>query len=161
VLPHERGELESQIRTLLREANAESWVQLEVGDLHRSLARARGAAFSVSGTVLIDLVHHRLPTVVVYRLGNGRQAWLAQHVLTAPWFASPNLLAGREVFPEFCFAGDGPTGEIDAALERALSDPSWRRSVRLALDGVAARLGPAGACRRAARAVLAAAGGRR
>jgi lipid-A-disaccharide synthase len=153
VLPHANAELEPRIRGHLRAAGAEAWVRVEFSDLHTALASAR-AAFSVSGTVLLDLLHHRLPTVVVYRLGNRFEAWLSSRLLTAPWFASINLLAAREVVPELCFAGEGPLERAVGLLERALFDEAWRSECLHGLDVAAERLGHAGACARAAEQVL-------
>jgi lipid-A-disaccharide synthase len=127
--------------------------RLEIGDLHGGLAGAR-AALSVSGTILIDLLHQRLPTVVVYRVEHQREVWMARHLLTLPWFASPNLLAGEEVLPEFCFRGEGPVAAIDAALWRCFEDEGPRSRLRTGLVRAARRLGPAGASERAARHAL-------
>ncbi len=153
VLPHDRPELSARIRGHLKNAGAD-WVRLETGDFHGSLARAH-AALTVSGTVLLDLLHHRLPAVVVYRLGGGLSTWLAHRFLTVPWFSSVNLLAGEEVYPEFGFHGGGPREAVAAALVRAFEDAEWRARCRRGLDEAARRLGPPGAARRAARHALA------
>lgn len=128
------------------------------GALHDRLASAR-AALSVSGTVLIDLLHHRLPTVVLYRLEGRRGTWMYENLLTAPYFASVNLLAGRELLPELCFHGDGPLDEADSLLERALFHEDWRRDCVVGLDQASSRLGPPGAVERAASHALAVAAG--
>ncbi|MCC6408210.1 MAG: hypothetical protein IT453_13690 [Planctomycetes bacterium] len=158
IVPHERRELGPRIEALVRDALVATpelapRVRVELGDLHGSLGRAK-AAFSVSGTALLDLLHHRLPTVVIYRLAHRREIWMSRRFLTAPYFASINLLAAREVCPEFCFVGDGPRAEVAAAVRRALVDPAWRETCRGGLELARERLGPAGACRRAARALL-------
>jgi lipid-A-disaccharide synthase len=149
----ERAERELALE-IVRRAGAAGWARVEAGDLHAVLTRA-SAAFSVSGTILVDVAHHRLPAVVVYRLANAPAAWLARRLLTAPWFASVNLVAAREVYPEFSFAGDGPMSDIVFALKRAHGDREWRARCIDALDEVARRLQPPGACGRAAREVLA------
>lgn len=137
------------IESLIARANSNARTTLHRGALHDRLRGAR-AAFSVSGTVLLDLLHHRLPTVVLYRLESRRVAWMGRNFLTAPWFSSINLLAGREVVPEFSFCGDGPRTEVRAALCSALDDDRARAKLRMGLDYAAKRLGPAGAARRAA-----------
>lgn len=142
------------LRTLVRDAGAEDWVRIDLGDLHRSLAQAR-AALSVSGTVLLDLLHHRIPTAVVYRLDRRISAALSRRFLTVPWFSSINLLAGHEVVPEACFAGSGPLIEYAEFLGRALTDDGFRARIQADLELAVARLGPAGAPRRAARHALA------
>lgn len=135
-------------------AGAGAWARLEVGDIHGNLRNAR-AALSVSGTVLLDLLHHRLPAVAIYRVASRRDELLYRHGLATPYFASVNLLAAREVYPEFCFRGPGPLEEVVAALEAIWGDDERRRSVATGLDLAARRLGPPGACRRAALHALA------
>ena len=71
-----------------------------------------------------------------------------------PWFSSVNLLADREVFPEFTFAGEGPVEEVCGLLLRCYKDEEWRRSCGRGLEAAAAALGPAGAASRAAGHVL-------
>src|SRR4030095_1376295 len=118
-----------------------------VGELHATLASAR-AALSVSGTILIDLLHQRLPAVVVYRVRHVHETWMARTLLTLPWFASPNLLAAHEVLEEFCFHGEGPPA-IHAALARCFDDASWRERCVRGLERAAERLRPPGPSGRA------------
>jgi lipid-A-disaccharide synthase len=150
---HERRELREPLEAAVESAGARGWARVETGDLHGSLALAR-SALSVSGTVLLDLLHHRLPAVVVYRLPSSRAAWASRRFLTVPWFSSVNLLAGRELYPEFCFHGQGPSDRVDAALERTYRDEAWRAECAAGLEIAAERLGPAGACARAAAQIL-------
>jgi lipid-A-disaccharide synthase len=154
VVAHEDRELESTLAAQIDRAGAREFARVETGDLHATLSRAR-AAFSVSGTVLIDLLHHRLPSVVIYRLENARTEWMSRHLLTVPWFSSVNLLAAREVYPEFCFHGAGPVEAVTAALARCYGDADWRATCRAGLELARARLGPAGAADRAASQALA------
>jgi len=142
-----------QLERLIAEHGAGLDVVLARGELHAELAQAR-AALSVSGTILLDLLHHRLPTVVIYRLASRREAWLGRQLVTTPWFAVTNLLAGRELLPEFGFGGPGEPERVAEALVRAFGDAHWRRECLAGLDEAARRLGPAGAARRAAREVL-------
>lgn len=153
VLPHESSQRRAELEAQLSSAGARTWVRLALGDLHAELARAR-AAFSVSGTVLIDLLHHRLPTAVVYRVGSALASHAAPHLLTVPWFSSVNLLARAPVYWEACFHGTGPRAECLAHLERALFDSSFRTRNVAELEIAAARLGPSGASARAARHLL-------
>ncbi len=152
VIPQKESAVARLAGEIVRRKSAESWVRVEE-ELHPWLARSK-AALSVSGTVLLDLLHHRLPAVVVYRLANARQEWLQRHFLTSPWFASVNLLAGSEVYPEFCFAGEGPIERVAAAVIRGFEDEDWRARCRWKLEIAARRLGPPGATERAARHAL-------
>jgi lipid-A-disaccharide synthase len=155
VLPHARSELAERLARHVAAAGAGAWAAVSAADpLHATLAGST-AALSVSGTILLDLLHHRVPAVVVYRVGGPVRAALGRRLLTVPWFASVNLLAGREVYPEFGFHGAGPRTGVVAALERALVDEAWRAECRAGMEVAAARLGPPGAVERAAAFALA------
>jgi len=153
VVAHEDPAFEARLDAIVKRSGVPG-VKLALGDLHGTLAGAR-AAFSVSGTVLIDLLHHRLPAVVLYRLGSAREEWLGRHFLSVPWFSSVNLLADAECYPEFSFHGQGPRAEVGAALVRCYNDEPWRKLCATRLELAAGRLGSPGACARAARHVLA------
>ncbi len=87
--------------------------ELEVAVLEgkaSDVARVARAAISVSGTANLELLHYQCPTVVVYQLTRG-QEWLKNRLLTTPWISLINILAGREVCPEYCVAGD-PTEAV-------------------------------------------------
>ncbi|MEM9381696.1 MAG: hypothetical protein AAGB93_17200 [Planctomycetota bacterium] len=129
-------------------------VRIAVGGFHDELARAR-AAIAASGTVVTDLLHHRLPTIVIYRTTKRREDWLYRYVVMTPYFASTNLLAGREVLPEHCFLGEGPRATIAAEIADAFSDEKRRARYAADLEFAAERLGPAGALDRAAAHALA------
>ena len=125
-----RGAGAAAASRLVDEAGASDWVQSRVGQACTQLAGARAhSAFSVSGTVLLDLLHHRLArrwSCTGYR--TGARAGPTVHFLTAPYFASVNLLAGRDqAYPEFCFHGEGPRDAVRAAL---LQLPHATRPVR-------------------------------
>jgi lipid A disaccharide synthetase len=145
----ENVEHRGRIAEIVARERASERVEIETGELHASLRRA-SAALSVSGTVLLDLLHHRLPSVCIYRVAKARDTLAYRTLLTTPWFASINLLAAREVVPEHCFRGRGPQGEVVEQLVGLLSDPERRRAALRGLELAADRLGPAGACRRAA-----------
>lgn len=154
VIPCARREIAEVARAEIARAGATGFARAATGDLHGVLRNAR-AAFSVSGTILLDLLHHEIPTVVVYRLGSRFAADGKAHLLTAPWFSVVNLLAGREVLPEFAFEGDGPVETVRAALRDLWSDDAVRARCRSGLAQAHRRLGPPGATRRAAAHALA------
>jgi len=150
-LPHSRTELDPLFEELF--AASPAVVRRVHGPLHEELAKG-SAAFIVSGTVVLDLLPHRLPAVVLYRLKSRLQGWMRRRLLSVPWFTSVNLLANVEVHPEFAFHGDGPAVEVGAALARALADAPWRAENLAGQEVAAERLGPPGAVKRAADAVL-------
>ena len=64
----------------------------------------------------------------------------------------PNLLAGREIIPEF--VQDAATGpNLATAAIALLRDPVQRAEMRVELEEVILRLGPPGANVRAAKAI--------
>jgi len=69
------------------------------------------------------------------------------------YLAMPNLLADQELFPEF--VQDNATAEnIAGAILKLLRDPRRNAIVKSKLTEVIGMLGPSGASRRAAQAIL-------
>lgn len=144
---------EARIKALLE---GHPGVDFRIGDLHTELAQGR-VALAVSGTVLTDLLHHRMPACAVYRDTAGWKARLVDALLTCGSFASTNLVAGKALLPEHCFSGDGPKAEVARWLVSAWDDPSLRQEQAAGLELAAERMGPPGAAERAASFVLRAA----
>ncbi|HEX4592372.1 MAG TPA: lipid-A-disaccharide synthetase, partial [Gemmataceae bacterium] len=111
---------------------------------------------AVSGSVGLELLHHGTPTVVVYRV-NPLYRWISRRALRIPHISLVNLLAGRELFPEFLTSGD-PSEAVAAQLLRWLTDAAAAGRVRADLAELRERVGRPGACRRAAEAIVEIAG---
>lgn len=113
------------------------------------------AALAASGTVALELGVAGVPTVVAYRFA-GVVGLLSPSLLRVPFVSLVNLIAGREVQPEFlqrrCRAS-----EILPAVERLLSDPEARAAQRVGCRGVVEALTPpeGSPSRAAARRILA------
>jgi lipid-A-disaccharide synthase len=128
-------------------------ITLTVGDLHETLASCRGA-LAVSGTVLTDLLFHRIPAVVIYRDPGGWKGHVVDKLLTTGMFASTNLIAGKRVINEYCFGEQGPLEQVALDIQNLnRAGPERERCIQ-ELERVSQRLGPAGACQRAASAIL-------
>jgi lipid-A-disaccharide synthase len=118
--------------------------------------RGANVALAASGTVALELAVAGVPTVVAYRL-SGIGSFLDPKWLRVPFVSLVNLIAGREVQPEYlqrrCRSAD-----ILPAVERLLSDPAARQAQRDGAAGVVAALTPPEGTpsQAAARAVLAA-----
>jgi lipid-A-disaccharide synthase len=95
---------------------------------------------------------------VVYRVNPLYRA-ISRAVLNVPHISIVNLLAGRELLPEFLTSHE-PSAEVAARLLGWLNDPAAAEAVRTELTALRERAGQPGACRRAAEAI-AALGGRR
>ena len=136
------------IEEICQETHGGEKPRLVIGGLHEHLTEAR-AAFAVSGTILTDILHHRLPAVVIYRVSRRLETWAYRNLLTSPFFASTNLLAGREVLPEHAFRGRGPLDKVSIQIAEAFGDDAVRAQYAEGLAEAAKRLGPAGAIDRA------------
>jgi len=150
-LPHSRTDLDAVFDELLAASPAR--VERVRGPLHEELARG-SAAFVVSGTVVLDLLPHKLPAVVVYTLKSKLQRWMGDRLLSVPFFTSVNLLANREVHPEFAIYEGQPEVPVEDALARALLSTDWRAENLAGQLEAERRLGPPGAVARAASAVI-------
>jgi lipid-A-disaccharide synthase len=121
--------------------------EVHVGRTPEIIALA-DACVSVSGSVSLELLARRVPTVVVYRI-NPLYVCLRRFVLNVPYVSLVNLLAGRDLYPEYVTSSDDPTGPA-GHLIRWLGDPSGAVQLRSRLGDVLARVGQPGACARAA-----------
>ncbi|NOY44432.1 MAG: lipid-A-disaccharide synthase [Deltaproteobacteria bacterium] len=101
---------------------------------------------AASGTAALECALVGVPTVVVYRV-NPLTYWLGRLLVRVPFVALPNLIAGREVVPEFV---QRPVGEVVRASVRLLEDEGARARMIEGLDEVRRKVGEPGAARRAA-----------
>jgi lipid-A-disaccharide synthase len=88
------------------------------------IARVSKAAITVSGTATLELLHYDCPMVIVYQLTPARE-WLKNRLLTTQWVALVNVLAQREICPEYVVAKDVSDQVAEDAL--ALLRPGRRR----------------------------------
>lgn len=109
-------------------------------------------AIVASGTVTVQAALHGCPMVVVYRVGPLTYT-LGKPLVHVDTYAMVNLIAGTRVVPELIQDGFTPETAAAEAL-RVLTDPVHAAKVRADLMAVRARLGSAGASRRAAEAVI-------
>ncbi len=111
------------------------------------------ACAAVSGSVSLELLYQQKPSVVVYRIG-----WLDLQVcrrfMTSPYISLVNLLAGKELFPEFL--SDRCEAEaISRHLLGWLNDRPAYETVRAELAALRDRVAQPGACDRVAQHLLA------
>ena len=124
------------------------------GETDAVLASA-DVAILASGTVTVQAALHGCPMVVVYRVGPLTYT-LGKPLVHVDTYAMVNLIAGSRVVPELIQQDFTPDAAAGEAL-RVLTDPQHAARVQADLAAVRARLGTAGASRRAAEAVIAAA----
>ncbi len=133
-------------------------VVVSARDFHGPLSRAR-LVLAKSGTGILEVAHHVVPLVVLYRVRRPL-ASLSRFVLCTPWFASINLIANREVVPEFCFDSDGIEEEIASRAAALLGDGPAREEVKRGLEAIQPAFDSPGTAARAAACLLDALGPR-
>ena len=121
--------------------------------LHPLLASA-DLAFVSSGTATLEAALCGAPMVVVYKTSRVSY-WIARSLVTVPWIALVNIVAGEEIVPEL-IQGECTVERLEKEGERILSSPSRIETMKAGLARVAGELGPPGASARAAGYVLSA-----
>jgi lipid-A-disaccharide synthase len=130
-------------------------VTVEVGKAHEWMQRAT-MAITASGTATMECAFYGCPMVVVYKV-NWLTYLVGRMVVTVNWLAMPNVIAGREIVPEF-IQHDAKPVRIAAVARELLEDASKRDAMRRELDAVVNTLSGAGASARAAQLILTAVG---
>lgn len=125
-------------RPLVERLFAESGLAGEIHDLSAGeILRAADAALITSGSATMDAVYQGCPCVILYRLSWLNYLVAKPHV--AGFIGQPNLIAGREIAPEFLSPGGNPR-RIAAAAQRLLADPSARETQRREFAAIRERL---------------------
>jgi len=133
-------------------------VQLTDGDAQVALA-ASDAALVASGTATLEATLTGRPMVVAYRLGALTSFVMRRFgLMKAPYFAQPNLLAGRRIVPELYGSAVTPA-RLGTELLGLLDDPRRIAELEKEFAGIHIAL-RRGASERAAEAVLALVEGR-
>ena len=98
-------------------------IDIHVGRTREILA-ASDVALSVSGSVSLELLDYRLPSVIVYRLQRRFMEYVLMPLfLRAKYITLVNLMADRMIYPEFVGCADRSTAMADQIvtwLERPL-----------------------------------------
>ena len=150
VLPHEAAR--SALPELPADDAGPEGLTVQVGGLAQALADA-DVAIASTGTVTLECAWFAVPTVALYKTSRSTYE-IGRRIVQVPHLAMPNLLAGREVMPEFI--QDAATPEaLSAAVLGLLGSPPAMAAAQAALREVRGRLGPPGAAERAAEAILA------
>lgn len=126
-------------------------VRVGVGESTAIMQRA-SVGIIASGTATLEAANFRLPFVLVYKV-----SWLtylaARLVVRVKYLGMPNVLAGREVVPEF-IQHRAKGRNIASAVLGLLKDPERRAKMSLDFDEIVAGLGKGDAGAAAVRAIL-------
>jgi lipid-A-disaccharide synthase len=105
-----------------------------------------------SGSATLEAAYFRMPFVLVYKV-----AWptylAARLVVNVDFLGMPNLLAAKEVVPEF-IQHEAKPGAVVEALRLLMNESSARDRMISNFDAIIGKLGGAGASERAAQAIL-------
>ncbi len=110
------------------------------------------AAVAASGTATLETALMELPTVLIYKVAPLTYR-LAQILVNIKMIGLPNIVAGREIIPEF-LQDEATPEHVAGALRRLLDDEEYRNTMKLELAGVKTALGDPGAVSRVAELIL-------
>jgi lipid-A-disaccharide synthase len=144
------GEMNSATAAL-EEFHDRQQIQIKVGETAEIMQRA-WAGIVASGSATLEAAYFRMPSVLVYKV-----AWptylAARAVVNVNYLGMPNLLADKEVVPEFIQQHAKP-GAIAKAMGPLVEDVRAREQMISAFDAIISKLGGGGASEHAAQAIL-------
>ena len=133
-------------------------IEIKIGETAQIMQHA-WAGIVASGSATLEAAFFQMPFVLVYKV-----AWptylAARAVVNVNYLGMPNLLADKQVVPEFIQQQAKP-GAIAKAMGPLIEDVQARQQMISAFDAIINRLGGGGASERAAQAILEELKGRR
>src|SRR5256886_16659123 len=126
-------------------------IQIKVDETAVIMQRA-WAGIVASGSATLEAAYFRLPFVLIYKV-----MWptyvAARLVVNVKYLGMPNLLADKEVVPEFIQYRAKPNA-IVKALQPLIENENSRERMISEFDAMVPQLGDIGASQRAARAII-------
>lgn len=136
-------------RSALGEQDRQSF-EVRVGESAAIMQRAL-AGMVASGSATLEATYFRMPFVLVYKV-----SWLtyfaARLVVKVKYLGMPNVLANREVVPEFIQNRAKPPA-VAKAVARLIDNREARAQTVSEFDSIVEKLGQGGASERAAAAI--------
>src|SRR6266581_3539587 len=144
--------LAAEISHALTEARMREGVfRVVTGEAAATMQRAF-AGIVASGSATLEAAYFRLPFVLIYKV-----AWptylAARLVVNVKYLGMPNVLAAKEVVPEFIQHRARP-GVIAKTVFQLINNPTARDRMISEFDRIVAKLGEGGASEKAARAIV-------
>lgn len=144
--------LATEISAALTAAHVKDGLFHVVTDETAAAMQRASVGIIASGSATLEAAYFRLPYVLIYKV-----AWptylAARLVVNVKYLGMPNLLANKEVVPEFIQHRARPNTIAKAALQ-LVNDPVARDEMISEFDRIVAKLGEGGASERAARAIV-------
>jgi lipid-A-disaccharide synthase len=126
-------------------------IQIRVGETAALMQRAF-AGIVTSGSATLEAAYFRMPFVLVYKV-----AWptyiAARAVVNVKYLGMPNLLADKEVVPEFIQHQAEPRA-IVTAVRPLIEDGETRKRMISEFDVIVCKLGGSGASKKAAGTIV-------
>jgi len=126
-------------------------IQIKVDETAVIMQRA-WAGIVASGSATLEAAYFRLPFVLIYKV-----MWptylAARLVVNVKYLGMPNLLADKEVVPEFIQYRAKPRAVVEA-VQPLIENANARERMISEFDSIIGRLGETGASERAARAII-------
>jgi lipid-A-disaccharide synthase len=143
--------LAREIAGLLARSSVRKRVRVVTADSSGTMQRAF-AGIVASGTATLEAAYFRLPFVLVYKV-SWPTYFAARLLMRTPFLGMPNVLAGREIVPEFLQHEARPRA-IAASVLELMNDLTKRSKMISEFDGIITALGNTKADQKAARAIL-------
>jgi lipid-A-disaccharide synthase len=143
--------LAGEMQRVLARSSLGERMRLVTGDASGLMQRAF-AAMVASGTATLESAYFRLPFVLVYRV-SWPTYFAARLVMRTRYLGMPNVLADREIVPEFLQHEARPEA-ISRSVLQLMNEPAVREQMISDFDAVVEKLGESGASAKAARAIL-------
>lgn len=137
-VPAASDKLAQQIRALIEQADASSWVEVNVGQSHSLMQRACCGVLA-SGTATLEAAYYGLPYCLVYKVAPLTYL-IAKLVVKIRTIGIVNILAGEHVVEEF-IQNQAHSGNVARSLRGFLDDPDSRRQLQAKLAETSALLG--------------------
>jgi lipid-A-disaccharide synthase len=126
-------------------------IEIAIGQTAAIMQRAF-VGIVASGSATLEAAYFGMPFVLIYKV-----AWptyvAARLVVNVDFLGMPNLLAGKEVVPEFIQHEAKPDAIVNAVRSLMEDSPARDRMI-LDFDATTSKLGGTGASERAAQAIL-------
>lgn len=142
--------LANEIRSFLARSLGEP-VQITTGDASGAMQRA-STGMVASGTATLEAAFFRLPFVLVYKV-SWPTYFAARLVMKTRYLGMPNVLADREIVPEF-LQHEARPGAIAHSVLQLMNEPATREQMISDFDAIVEKLGETGASAKAAEAIV-------
>ena len=143
--------LASEIQRILARSPVREQVRVVTGDASSLMQRAF-AGMVASGTATLEAAYFRLPFVLVYKV-SWPTYFAARLVMRTRFLGMPNVLADREIVPEFLQHEARPKAIAHSVLQ-LMNELAVREQMISDFGAVIEKLGESGASAKAAQAIL-------